>query len=233
MIFKKIEKPDNWRKLLKTVLIEIKFIPNKEDVVEFTIVERLRTKGFDKLERLQASQYSEAEKIFGGPNFPTCRLTNGKYAVYVGNGIVAIRIDEAAYESWKNISQQVQMIVSLLSDVIFSINSIVVNYVNFSDEDTLLEELKLNSSIDALTDSKVGSFSNTITYVGDNYSIVLVLSNEAKFKLLESEDKFQIGSVIDINAISKKCDKDNIYSTINEMHDDIENVYFGILDKLR
>lgn len=234
MIFELSKKPTNLLRLLREVNFDIRFTPDAETVaVEFDIIDGVKKLGFDDLEKIDMPIISKElkDKYKNFDYYPQYKLRKDDYSIFVGSNILVLSIG-SGYKSWDSVSNMVKDIVGTLKGIKFTIDQISVNYINTAKDTNFLEKLNLNSCIDSIVNNAKKSFSSTLFYKGDAYSIVLSLSNHVKIKLSENDKVFEDGTLIDIKAVTKLCEKDRIYDMINDMHDDIENCYFGILNKI-
>lgn len=162
---------------------------------------------------------------------PHYRLSNEDYSIKVGKNVISIinhcspDQEYAGWSSYKGVIDEVLRTVESF-EMIQSFNRVGVRYVNFFT-DNILE--KIQASLDVpWEEGKLGPDKLIgLTLVEDDFTTKVQITTNAKLK---SDTAKESGDILDLDAyIEKETAFKDIYSKIENGHDQVKNAFFTLL----
>lgn len=156
---------------------------------------------------------------------PHYHLTNEGFILGIGPKSISI-ICQKEYQGWSKFKDKVMMVfrgcqkLGLFKEIL----RLGIRYINLFPDDNIFNKTKIN--ID-LTGSSIAEHQNVLRTEFDfeQYTIILHAINCAKFQ------KDKIGSVIDIDLVTRRADiTTNLEKIIEEAHDYEKRLFFSLLN---
>lgn len=228
MIFNKVNKPNNLKVLVKEASIEVRF-SSKEDAsfVQGLMLPVLKKCGYDNPEKNDMLNISDdsKNKIGDLKYFPSHKFTKGNFILLVGSDVVCLSVRN--YDGWNEFYKEWKLLYKEIGQFVDIINSILVRYINISNDYNLLKKLNMFEFMSNISSQEENAYNVMLEYKEENYNVILKLLNAVSLNEdLVGSDK---GTVIDIGTI---CRNVNSVEIVDKMHEEIENCYFGMMSKI-